>query len=332
MDINPDNLGRIVKADVCVNADAGLFLDRLLACADDVGRPCDAALAGRIRQWKGEDAKEHCRRYARCGADPMLFLLALRKATCADALTFVDVTGAEHWAAEAYTVRQPRTYFNPTDNQAMGWSIPAALGAQRVHPGRQVVTVTGDGCFLMTAMEISTAARECLPVKFFILDDQAYHYMQALQEKAYRRTTATILARLDYAALAKGFGVEYREIDSDKDLEGGVRSALEHPGPVLTRVVTDYGKRPIRWIEAARKPLHRRDDDGTEGPVRRPPRLAGARTAGAERLTQHERSTLGRARSSPCLRQLSAAEPGRCGRPNSKQNECPAESSLQSLC
>ena len=59
-------------------------------------------------------------------------------------------------------------------------------------------------------------------MKFFILDDQAYHYMQELQEKAYRRTTATILARLDYAALAKGFGVEYMEIDCDKDLEGGI--------------------------------------------------------------------------------------------------------------
>ena len=252
VDANPDNIGRIVKPEVCVNADAGLFLDSVLAHADEVGRPADAALAGRIREWKAEEAKERCRRYARCGADPMLFILALRKATCPDALTFVDVTCAEHWAAEAYTVHQPRTYFNPTDNQAMGWSIPAAIGAQRVHPGRQVVTVTGDGCFLMTAMEISTAARECLPVKFFVLDDQAYHYMQVLQEKAYRRTTATILARLDYAALAKGFGVEYREIDSDRDLEAGVCGALEQPGPVLTRVVTDYGKRPIRWLDAVR--------------------------------------------------------------------------------
>ncbi len=252
VDANPDNIGRIVKPEVCVNAGAGLFLDRVLARSDDVRRPTDCALAGRIREWKCEGAKERCRRYARCGADPMLFILALRKATCPDALTFVDVTCAEHWAAEAYTVRQPRTYFNPTDNQAMGWSIPASLGAQRVHAGRQVVAVTGDGCFLMTAMEISTAAREGLPVKFFVLDDQAYHYMQALQENAYRGTTATILARMDYAALAKGFGVEYMEIGGDKDLESGVRAALSQPGPVLTRVVTDYGKRPIRWMDAVR--------------------------------------------------------------------------------
>ncbi len=262
----PTTSAAIVKPEVCVHADAGVFLDHVLAHADEVGRPTDAALARRIREWKCEEAKERCRRYARCGADPMLFILALRKATCPDALTFVDVTCAEHWAAEAYTVRQPRTYFNPTDNQAMGWSIPASIGAQRVHAGRQVVTVTGDGCFLMTAMEISTAARECLPVKFFVLDDQAYHYMQVLQEKAYRRTTATILARLDYAALAKGFGVEYMEIDSDRDLEGGIRGALDQPGPVLTRVVTDYGKRPIRWLDAVRTRYI--DDLTTEQKVR----------------------------------------------------------------
>src|SRR5581483_10405380 len=186
-------------------------------------------------------------------ADPMLFVLALRQATCADALTFVDVTCAEHWAAEAYSVHQPRTYFNPTDNQGMGWSIPASIGAQRIHPGRQVVTITGDGCFLMTAMEISTAARECLPVKFFVLDDQAYHYMQTLQKQAYLRTNATILAHLDYAALARGFGVGYHEIGPGDDLDALVRGALCQPGPMLVRVITDYGKRPVRWINAVKK-------------------------------------------------------------------------------
>jgi acetolactate synthase-1/2/3 large subunit len=135
----------------------------------------------------------------------------------------------------------------------MGWSIPAAIGAQRVNLGRQVVTLTGDGCFLMSAMEISTAAREGLPVKFLVLDDQAYHYMQALQKPAYLRTTATVLAHLDYAALAQALGVGYYEIPTTEGLEGGLREALCQPGPVLVRVVTDYGKRPIRWVEAAKK-------------------------------------------------------------------------------
>src|SRR5262249_36554363 len=111
---------------------------------------------------------------------------------------------------------------------------------------------TGDGCFLMTAMEISTAAREGLPVKFFVLDDQAFHYMQALQQQAYRRTTATVLARLDYAALARGFGVDYLEITGPDGLAPGVCAALAQGGRVVVRVVTAYGKRPCRWIEAAK--------------------------------------------------------------------------------
>jgi acetolactate synthase-1/2/3 large subunit len=252
VDANVHNLGQVVKATVCVHADAGLFLARALEHTADICRPPDAALPGRIAGWKAEAAREYHKNYARCGVDPMHLVLALRASTCVDALVFMDVSITEHWAAEAFTVRQPRTYFNPTDNQAMGWSIPAALGAQRVHPGRQVVTITGDGCLLMSAMEISTAAREGLPVKFFVLDDQAYHYMQALQLAAYRRTTATILAHLDYAALARGWGVDYQEIDAGCDLLAGVRGALEHPGPVLVRVVTDYGKRPLRWLDAAR--------------------------------------------------------------------------------
>ena len=104
----------------------------------------------------------------------------------------------------------------------------------------------------MSAVEMSTAAREHLPVKFFVLDDQAYHYMQALQEPAYRRTTATVLARLDYRSFALAMGVGYQEIVDNDELEPRLRGVLEQPGPVLVRVVTDYGHRQVRWIKAAK--------------------------------------------------------------------------------
>jgi acetolactate synthase-1/2/3 large subunit len=76
--------------------------------------------------------------------------------------------------------------------------------------------------------------------------------MQMLQKPAYLRTTATILARMDYRALAQAFGVAYMEIAGHADLDARVRGAICHNGPVLVRVVTDYGKRKIRWIEAVR--------------------------------------------------------------------------------
>jgi acetolactate synthase-1/2/3 large subunit len=252
VDANPNNMNRIVKAVVAVAADAGVFLTRLQEHQDEIRRCRDGKLATKIAGLKREDHQKRCELYAKCGADPMAFILALRRQLNPDAIFFVDVCQAEHWATEAFTVTQPRTYLNPADNQAMGWSIPASIGAQRVHPDRQIATLTGDGCFLMSAVEISTAGREGLPVKFFVLDDQAYHYMQTLQKSAYLRTTATILARLDYEALAKGFGVAYTEISSTAGIEAGIRTALCTRGPVLTRVVTDYGKRPMRWIDAVK--------------------------------------------------------------------------------
>jgi acetolactate synthase I/II/III large subunit len=253
VDANPCNLGRVLRTDVCVPADAGVFLGRLLACGDRLRRAADNLLVGRIRELKGESAREVCNvPQPKCGVDPLALIGALRRGLAEDALLFTDVTVSEHLAAEHFQVYKPRTYFNPVDNQAMGWSIPAAIGAQKVHHGRTVATLTGDGCALMSGLEISTAARESLPVKFFVLDDQAYHYMQMLQKPAYLRTTATILARMDYKALAQALGVAYTEVANHAELDVKIRGAVCHDGPVLVRVVTDYGKRKIRWVDAVR--------------------------------------------------------------------------------
>lgn len=250
VDANPCNIGKVVKVDVGVQADAGAFMAKCLEFPGALKRERDDKLMQRIKDAKSDDLRRHQKVEALCGADPMAFILALRRNLPCDGMVFVDVTISEHLAAEAFEVTKPRTYFNPTDNQAMGWSIPAAIGAQKVMPGRPTAVIVGDGCFLMSAMEVSTAGRENLPVKFFVLDDQAYYYMQRLQKAAYLRTTATILARLDYSALAQGLGVGYLEIDATSKLDAGIQAALAYPGPVLVRVITDYRDRKVRWIDA----------------------------------------------------------------------------------
>ena len=260
VDVNACNLNKVLKTDVAVHADAGIFLSK---CLEPLLRHSSATAT---RSWqielqvaKADDHGAANKVEAMQGADPMQFLLKLRKCLPEDALTFVDVTVSEHLAAEAFAVQKPRTYFNPTDNQAMGWSIPAALGAQKVKPDKKVVTITGDGCFMMTAMEISTAGREHLPVKFFILDDQAYHYMQKLQKAAYLRTTATILARMDYSAFAQAMGVGYLEINS---VWPGIRHQAAHVRrPSRGSVIVDYPTAKVRWIDSVASAFPR-DVDG----------------------------------------------------------------------
>ena len=167
-----------------------------------------------------------------------------------DELIFVDVTASTHWASEAIEVQGPRRYFTPADNQSMGWAIPAAIGAQRVRPDRQVVCVTGDGCFLMSAIEMSTAARAGLPVKFFVLDDGGYHYMQMLQEPVYRRTTATEIARIDYAAFAQAVGIGFQPDHRQRRCAAGPPAR-----PGLPRARPHPGRRQLR---RARDPLAQR--------------------------------------------------------------------------
>jgi acetolactate synthase-1/2/3 large subunit len=252
IDANPHNLGRNVPAHLTMCADSRLFFDRLLADAGAIRRCPEPELWARIKKDRELDRCENGRVQAPCAVDPMVFFSQLRSMLGMEELIFVDVTASTHWASEAMTVPGPRRYFTPANNQSMGWAIPAAIGAQRVRPDRMVVSVTGDGCFLMSALEMSSAARARLPVKFFVLDDGAYHYMQMLQEPVYRRTTATEIARIDFAAFAAGVGLTYNQIACNPEIAGGVARALGTPGPVLTRVVVSYEGREMRWLNALR--------------------------------------------------------------------------------
>ncbi len=279
VDVNPQNIGRNVPAHVAVWSDSRVFLDRLLADGDAVRRAPCPQLWQHIQDLRRVDRCEAATVRINPCVDPMFFLSRLRAALGPDELIFVDVTAATHWASETMEVPGPRRYFTPADNQSMGWAIPAAIGAQRVRPDRQVVCVTGDGCFLMSAIETSTAVRAGLPVKFFVLDDGAYHYMQMLQEPVYRRTTATELARIDFAAFAQAMGLTFNQITDNADASSGIQRALATPGPVLTRVVVSYEGRELQMAERPSRSLRSTAPELTEGAAGRPNRRASDQPA-----------------------------------------------------
>ena len=137
----------------------------------------------------------------------------------------------------------------------------------------------------MGAMELSTAARAGLPVRFFVFDDGTYHYMQMLQEPAFRRTTATEIARINFAAFAAGVGLAYNEISEQR------RHPRRHrPRLCLPRPDPDPGRHRLR---RARDPLAERAEidllpqapHRPEGPAGRADRRPLARSPPRERLT-----------------------------------------------
>jgi acetolactate synthase-1/2/3 large subunit len=262
VDANPHVIGRNLPVAVGVNADSRLFLDRLLADGRAIRRSPSPHLVRKIQHLREQDRAENATPRILAGVDPMVFLVNLRNCMGPDELIFMDVSASTHWASEGIEVWGPRRYFTPANNQSMGWAVPASIGAQRVRLDRRVACVTGDGCFLMSGLEASTAARAGLPVKFFVFDDGTYHYMQMLQIPTFRRTTATEIARLDFAALAAGLNLGYNCIPHNNEIGPGIARALSMPGPVLTRVIVSYEGRDIRWLNALKSSYIENLDNG----------------------------------------------------------------------
>src|SRR5262249_21286704 len=96
---------------------------------------------------------------------------ALRRALPADAIVAADVTRLAYITMVELPLDEPRTFLHPAGAVAMGYAVPAALGAKAAFPGRKVVAVVGDGGFLMSAMELATAVQEGLPVVVLLVND-----------------------------------------------------------------------------------------------------------------------------------------------------------------
>jgi acetolactate synthase-1/2/3 large subunit len=142
------------------------------------------------------------------------------------------------WLHRFFTYREFRTQLAPT-NGAMGYGVPAAIGAAFAHPDRPVVSVCGDGDFLMCSQELATAAESRLPIIFLIVNNGIYGTIRMHQERAYPgRVIATDLANPDFTILAKAYGLHAHRVETTADFEPAFREAQRAGGPALIELVT----------------------------------------------------------------------------------------------
>jgi acetolactate synthase-1/2/3 large subunit len=120
---------------------------------------------------------------------------------------------------------------------AMGMGVPAAVAAAFRYPGRQVVTLVGDGGFMMTGNELATAVQYGLPVKILLSDNGAYGTIRAHQEKHYPgRVSATNLNNPDFAMLATAYGALGLTVKKTEDIDAALAEALSYAGPALINI------------------------------------------------------------------------------------------------
>ena len=248
IDISPKSIGRNYPAKVGLAGDSRLIVPELLRRLQ-AGTPDQSERRGKVEARIAVDKAAYRAEWQTHKTDrvnPALFFAELRRQIADDAIMTVDDGNHTFLAAELYEVRCPHAFVSPTDFNSMGYAVPAAIGAKLVNPKRQVVSIVGDGAFLMTGMETITATTLELGIAYFVFDDGELSQISQGQEIPYNRKPCTVLGTLRLKGMADATGADYIAIENNGQIESAVRQALASTAqnrPVIVDVHVDYSKR-----------------------------------------------------------------------------------------
>jgi acetolactate synthase-1/2/3 large subunit len=241
VDIEPAVLGAPMPVTLGVAADAGAALSAFVGA---LPRPVPGLERRRAHNAADRAAFEAATapRFAagRHGTvDPAVVVDALGRLLPPDAIIASDAGNFFGWVSRHFRFRRPRTFVGPTSG-AMGYGLPAAIGASLARPGVPVVAVTGDGGVMMTLTELETAVRVGAPVVTIVFDNALYGTIRMHQEREFPgRPVGTALTTPDLAAVAVAFGAAGFKVTADSEVEGVLRGALSAGRPAVVHVPVD---------------------------------------------------------------------------------------------
>src|SRR5882672_7647560 len=143
------------------------------------------------------------------------------------------------WISRFYRYPGLRTQVAPT-NGSMGYGVPAGVAAKVAHPERVVVSINGDGDFLMNGQELATAVQYALPVIFVVVNNGMYGTIRMHQERDYpARVYGTMLKNPDFVALARAYGAHGERVEDTAAFAPAFERALKSGRPALIEVRID---------------------------------------------------------------------------------------------
>ncbi len=256
IDINPQVFNANFPASLCLAGDAALIIPALLGEVRALlGQPRSSSLPAQIARDKAAYLQQWLQHDSGSRVNPAVFCQALRAQLADDALVVADDGNHTFLLAELLPIHGPRGFISPSDFNAMGYCVPAVIGAKLANPQRQVVGVVGDGALRMTGLELVTASSLQLGVPLFVFNDGELSQIAQAQEIPYNRKTCTVLKPLNLAALAEATGAAFIRIESNAECAAGIAQAMqlaEAGQPVLVDVHIDYSKR-TRFTEGVVK-------------------------------------------------------------------------------
>ncbi len=166
-------------------------------------------------------------------------LQALEKALPADTIFTTDAGNFATWPNRFMHFGEKQDFLGPT-NGAMGYSVPAAIGAKITHPDRAVIAFVGDGGFLMTGQEIATAFHHSVNPVILVFNNQMYGTIRMYQERTYpHRVSGTALTNPDFARFIDAFGGHGEIVERTEELVPAVKRALASGKPAIVEVRTN---------------------------------------------------------------------------------------------
>jgi pyruvate dehydrogenase (quinone) len=155
-----------------------------------------------------------------------------------DAIFTADVGTPIAWTARYLKVNGKRRIVGSFNHGSMANAMLHAIGAQASHPDRQVISFSGDGGFSMMMGEFLTLSQMNLPVKIILLNNGTLGFVELEMKANGFIDTGCDLKNPNFAAMAEAMGVRGIRVEDPQALEGAIREALAHDGPVLVDVVS----------------------------------------------------------------------------------------------
>jgi acetolactate synthase-1/2/3 large subunit len=240
VDIDPAVLNRNYMAELPIAADARTFLRELLLLVPK--RTPDLRLRDRIKQGH-QDIRNDALAMPTDRVAPARLLHALQQRFGADTIFTADSGNGLFLGVELLRVDAPGRFLAPVDYSCMGYAVPAAIGAKLAQPNSTVVALAGDGAFLMTGLELITAASEGAALVIVVLRDRELAQIAQFQQTALSRKTCSEIGDYDVATLANALGIEALHLHTNEEIDMVLEQAQIVTGggkTVVIDVAIDY--------------------------------------------------------------------------------------------
>lgn len=254
VDVDPAELHKNYAADLVMLSDIKLFLRAVLQRGmQKLGgwrKGMAGAVAEEIRELKGEWMDSWNQRLTsdEVPINPYRACWDIaQKLDRRKTILLHDAGVTRAYVSHHYEALFPTGFIGFGGTSAMGWSVPAAMGAKLAHPDRTVVNVTGDGSFGLTGMEIETAARNGIKTLTVILNNESLGASRETLHERFKGHEIGISLKGDYAGMARALGAYGERVDKPQDLQPALGRALAYPGPAVLEVgVKPLEPRPWR--------------------------------------------------------------------------------------